>query len=112
MTLDDIKAMTEDWITPRTAAQVMKMDPGRVIEYARTGQLPFACRISGNRVLISRKSFLAAYSPEEPEEKKDPDSLDLLAAVLHTMTLLLTTIAMKIDPRFEEYLSREKGASQ
>lgn len=111
MTLDDIKAMTDDWITPATAAKVMRMDPGKVIAYARTNQLPFACRISGNRVLISRKSFLAAYCPEEPEEES-PDSLELIAAELHTMTLLLTTIAMKIDPRFEEFLSREKGVSQ
>lgn len=78
MTMADIKAMEGDWITPATAASVMRMDTGRLIEYARTGQLPFATRISGNRVLISRRSFLEAYGYEADEEQKP----DVLAEIL------------------------------
>lgn len=108
MTLDDIKAMTGDWITPATAGKVMKMDPGKVIAYARTNQLPFKTRISGNRVLISRTSFLAAYCPEDEPEEEKPDSLELIAAELHTMTLLLTTIAMRIDPDLKARMTRKE----
>ena len=71
MTLDDIKAMAEDWITPAVAASAMRMDPGRLIEYARKDELPFAVRISGSRVLISRKSFLKAYGALEEEKEED-----------------------------------------
>lgn len=61
MTFEQISRMNDDWITPAVAASAMRMDPGRLIEYARSGQLPFAVRISGNRVKIFRKSFLDAY---------------------------------------------------
>lgn len=69
MTMADIKAMTDDWITPATAAKVMKMDVSRLIQYAREGQLPFAVQISGNRVKISRRGFLQAYGYGDDEEK-------------------------------------------
>lgn len=110
MTMADIKAMTDDWITPATAAKVMKMDVSRLIQYAREGQLPFAVQISGNRVKISRESFLKAYGCLE-EEKKKPDSLELISAELHTMVLLLTSLLMTLNPDFAEHIAR-KGASQ
>ena len=61
MTFEQISRMNDDWITPAVAASAMRMDPGRLIEYARSGQLPFAVQISGNRVKIARESFLDAY---------------------------------------------------
>ena len=109
MTMEDIKAMTDDWITPATAASAMKMDPGRLIEYARTGQLPFATQISGNRVKIGRKSFLKAYGYLE-EEKQKKGSLELIETELHTVTLLLTTILMKIDPDFTVFMNKKEAA--
>lgn len=102
MTLDDIKAMKDDWITPVTAGKVMKMNPGRVIEYARTGQLPFACRISGNRVLISRKSFLATYSAEPEEKYDDPDPI---VEELHTISMILMGILQRLDTDYHERLA-------
>ena len=109
MTMEDIKAMTEDWITPATAASAMKMDPGRLIEYARTGQLPFATQISGNRVKIGRKSFLKAYGYLE-EEKQKTNRLEVIETELHTVTLLLTTILMKIDPDFTVFMNKKEAA--
>ena len=109
MTMDDIKAMTEDWITPATAASAMKMDPGRLIEYARTGQLPFATQISGNRVKIGRKSFLKAYGYQEEETQKT-DRLEVIETELHTVTMLLTTILMKMDPDFTAFMSKKETA--
>lgn len=67
MTMNDIKAMETDWLTPATVASVLHMDPGRLIWYAKNGQLPFACRVSGNRVLVSRKSLLDTYGHGEAE---------------------------------------------
>ena len=55
---EEIKAMKDELITPAVAASALKMDPGRLREYARTGQLPFETRISGERVMVIRKSFL------------------------------------------------------
>lgn len=90
MTLDDIKAMSGDWITPATAAKVLKMDPGRLIWYARDGQLPFAVRISGNRVLISRKSFLACYDGEA--EKNQNANMQEIVAELREIRQMLAEI--------------------
>lgn len=79
MTLDDIKAMTGDWITPATAAKVLKMDPGRLIWYAKNDQVPFAVRISGDRVLIARKSFLNYYGYHEEEKKQKAELQEIVA---------------------------------
>ena len=69
MTMSDIKTMEDDWLTPATVAGVLRMDTGRLIEYARQGQLPFPVVISGNRVKISRRGFLQAYGYGDNEEK-------------------------------------------
>ena len=82
MTMDDIRAMDADWITPATAASVLHMDPGRLIWYAKNGQLPFACRISGNRVLVSRKSLLETYGYAVPEKTS---TAQLMAQILEEL---------------------------
>ena len=84
MTMDDIRAMDADWITPATAASVLHMDPGRLIGYAKNGQFPVACRISGNRVLVSRKSLLETYGFADPEEKKTTAE-ELMAQILEEL---------------------------
>ena len=91
MTLDDIKAMTGDWITPATAAKVLKMDRGRLIWYAKNDQVPFAVRISGNRVLISRKSFLSCYV-DKKEEKNQNAGIQEIVAELREIRQMLAEI--------------------
>ena len=81
LTMADIKAMKDDWLTPATVGSAMHMDPGRLIWYAKNGQLPFATRISGNRVLISRQSFLKCYGHME-EEKEQDNRLERIEALL------------------------------
>ena len=71
LTMNDIKAMKDDWLTPATVANVLRMDPGRLIWYARDGQLPFPVVLSGNRVKIGRIGFLKAYGYEAQEEHID-----------------------------------------
>lgn len=93
MTLDDIKAMTEDFITPATAAKVMKMDPGRLIQYARDGALPFQVVISGNRVKIPRRAFLEAYGALE-EEKEEDRTLETILKELKRSNVRLETLCL------------------
>lgn len=82
MTMEDIKAMKDDWLTPAVAANVLHMDPGRLIWYARNGQLPFACRISGNRVMVSRESLLKTYGYAVPEKTS---TAQLMAQILEEL---------------------------
>ena len=82
MTMEDIKAMKDDWLTPAVAANVLHMDPGRLIWYAKNGQLPFACRISGNRVLVSRESLLKTYGYAVPEKTS---TAQLMAQILEEL---------------------------
>ena len=82
MTMDDIRAMKEDWLKPAVAANVLHMDPSRLIEYARNGQLPVSCRISGNRVLVSRESLLETYGYAVP---KKTSTAQLMAQILEEL---------------------------
>ena len=102
MTMDDVKAMTCDFITPAVAASVLKMDTGRLIEYARKGQLPFPVQISGNRVKISRRGFMECYGYAEPEEKKDTmqqllDEVRQVNKALNTISLLMIRMIHVLD---------------
>ena len=101
MTLDDIKAMQDDFITPATAASVMKMDAGRLIGYARGGQLPFPVVISGNRVKIPRAGFLK-FLGVEAEERRHNDGIEAqlkeLNRQLAVMNVLLTAAVEKYAP--------------
>ena len=91
MTMADIKAMTDDWITPATAAKVMKMDVSRLIQYAREGQLPFAVQISGNRVKFFRTDFLRkmGFIGEPPEENSREQILKELAEIREALAAIL-----------------------
>lgn len=101
MTIDDIKAMQDDFITPATAASVMKMDAGRLIGYARAGQLPFPVVISGNRVKISRAGFLKFLGVEiEEHQRKDgiEEQLKEMNRQLSIMNVLITAAVSKYSP--------------
>lgn len=116
MTLDDVKAMTDDFITPAMAASVMKMDVGRLIGYARSGQLPFPAVISGNRVKIPRAGFLKFFG-QEIEEKKKQTMIETELKALHNDIRVLTAavigILSSVAPEIAMKLMVEKeGAPQ
>ena len=90
--MDDIRAMKDDWITPATAASAMKMNTGRLIGYAKAGQLPFPVQISGNRVKISRRGFMECYGYAEPEEKKT--TAEQLLAEVHQINTAVNALAL------------------
>ena len=105
MTMDDIKALEDDFITPAMAASVMKMDTGRLIGYARSGQLPFPVQISGNRVKIGRIGFLKAFGVEVQEkERKDEITrkLDELIRELHTQNAVLMGLLVHFAPEISD----------
>ena len=56
--LDDLKLMKADVIPNVLAAEVLRMDPNRLAEYARTGKLKWNTIISGNRVKHVRRSLI------------------------------------------------------
>lgn len=60
MTLNDIKNMEQDVITPSVAAQVLKCNPHwiRVAAKKDKGLLGFPVVLIGSRVKIPRKAFI------------------------------------------------------
>ena len=115
MTMDDIKAMTDDFITPATAAAVMKMDTGRLIGYARDGQLPFPVQISGNRVKIGRIGFLRAFGIEVEEKKRKDnieEKLDKILKALHEVIAIQMGLMVHIAPEIAERLMDQAEAKE
>ncbi len=90
-TVDQIRDMREDFLKAEDVANCMKIKPDRFREYARNGQLPFPVRISGNRVLISRKSFLSCYGYKEAERNQNA-SMQEIAAELREIRQMLAEI--------------------
>lgn len=104
MTLEEIKALKDDFLSASTVASVLRMDTGRLIGYAKSGQLPFPVVVTGNRVKIPRIAFLKQYGliEEEREEKNSLEQigtkLDELKGEIHKVAMVLMGILMKIDP--------------
>ena len=115
MTMEDIKAMTDDFITPATAASVMKMDTGRLIAYARDGQLPFPVQISGNRVKIGRIGFLRAFGVEVEEKRRRDgieEKLDAILKALHEMIAIQMGLMVAVGPEIADRLMNQKEGVQ
>lgn len=116
MTLEEIKAMDEDFISAAQAASVMRMDVSRLIGYARKGELPFPAVISGNRVKIPRAAFLK-FLGVEAEDRKRKDSieekLDQILNALHEMIAIQMGLMAYVAPEIAMKLMEEKeGAPQ
>lgn len=97
MTMNDVAAMTCDFIAPAVAARVMHMDTGRLIWYAKNGQLPFPVAISGNRVKIGRIGFLKFYGYEEAEETDKEQRLHRIDERLDQITELMKKILERME---------------
>ena len=114
MTMEELKTVEDDFLTASQAAGVLKMDTGRLIGYAKEGQLPFPVQISGNRVKISRKGFLDCYGYGEPEEpKEDPQianlqkEVHLVNAALMATNIMLMHIMQKVSPETMDAIAGE-----
>lgn len=82
MTMDEIKNMQDDFLTPAVVASVLKMDIGRLRGYAKDGQLPFPVVISGDRVKIPRIAFLKHYGLISEEQEKNSQIAQLLKELI------------------------------
>ena len=58
MTLDEVRELHTDIITPAQAAQVLKYDPAYIRVAAREGVLEFPAGLVGNRVEIPCEAFV------------------------------------------------------
>jgi len=58
MDVEDLKKMTCAVVPNTWVAGMLRMDPGRLAEYARTGKLAWNTIISGNRVKHVRVSLI------------------------------------------------------
>lgn len=58
MTLDEVRELRTDIITPAQAAQVLKCDSAYIRVAAREGVLEFPAVLVGNRVKIPREAFV------------------------------------------------------
>ena len=67
LTLDDLRAMTQETISPDVAAQVLQCSPQWVRVAARKGVLQFPVVILGSRVKISRRGFIRFMEGESHE---------------------------------------------
>ena len=91
MTLEEIKEMKDDFLTPAVVAGVLKMDIGRLRGYAKDGQLPFPVVISGDRVKIPRIAFLKHYGIVSEENEKDSRIAQLLTELIGEVRALRET---------------------
>ena len=67
MTYEDLKIMQAAVIPNVWVADVLKMDPARLAEYARTGKLGWNTIISGNTVKHARISLLKWLEGEKDD---------------------------------------------
>ena len=88
MTLEELKNLKSEFLTASQAASVLKMDTGRLIGYAKEGQLPFPVLISGNRVKIPRRAFMKQYGLIE-EEREETGKLDQILKELHDVNIAM-----------------------
>ena len=103
VTLEDVRAMRDDFISAATAASVLRMDTSRLIGYAKEHPdwLPFPVVISGNRVKVPRVAFLKAYGVIEEEHEKD-DQLDQVLKEIHNVNVALMATNMMLMGILEE----------
>ena len=65
--LDDLYLMKAALIPNTWAAEILRMDPNRLSEYAKTGKLKWNTIVSGNRVKHVRKSLIRFLEGEFDE---------------------------------------------
>ena len=93
LTMDDLKRMQTVRISNAAAAEVLRMDPGRLAEYARTGQLKWNAQEIEGRVYHSREDFIRYWTGEPEKPKRTAE--DLLEELIE-VTRVQNTMLMEI----------------
>ena len=94
--LEDLKAMSSPTIPNTMAAEALRMDPGRLAEYARKGQLGWKVLApeDGSRVYHNREDFIRFWSsePEKPPERTAEDLLTEIIELIRVQNTMLIEI--------------------
>ena len=94
--LEDLKAMSSTIIPNAMAAEALRMDPGRLAEYARKGQLGWKVLApeDGSRVYHNREDFIRFWSgePEKPPERTAEDLLTEIIELIRVQNTMLMEI--------------------
>lgn len=97
--IEDLKLMSVPTIPNVMAAEVLRMDPGRLAQYARDGELNWEVMApkDSSRVYHNRESFIRFWTGEpakepDPPEKTDSDRLDELIELIRVQNTMLMEI--------------------
>lgn len=97
--LEDLKRMKTTMISNTMAAEVLRMDQGKLADYARDGQLPWkvlAPKQKGSHVYHNREDFIRHWTGEEPEAPQrttDDLLMELIEVVRVQNTMIMELVA-------------------
>ena len=125
MTLEEIKSLDTDMLNSHQVGSFLKIDTGRLGEYARKNMLPFPFILSGNRLKVPRISFINWAEGKPQEKEPDPilKAMEKVADELHAHTVaqtaqnamllaLLLEIAPNIREKVDEVVKKTGGTMQ
>jgi len=111
--LEDLKLMSSTIIPNAMAAEALRMDPGRLAEYARKGQLGWKVLApeDGSRVYHNREDFIQFWSgkPEKPPERTAEDLLTEIIELIRVQNTMLMEINSYVKSASAASLTEEKG---
>ena len=109
--ISDLMLMKTATISNQQAAEVLMMNPGRLAEYARNGDLKWRTIISGNVVKHCREDFIRYWNGEPPLEKAEaPERTaeDMLAEVIELIRVQ-NTMLMEIGAYIKANMKNPAG---
>lgn len=102
MTVDEIRAMTKEYLTPSEVSSVTGWSVDKVRGYAREGGFEFpviAPKRPGSKILISRIGFLNYWTGVKQDPKQTPaELLGEISRQLSIQNLLLSAAISKYAP--------------
>lgn len=113
--LEDLKLMSSAIIPNAMAAEALRMDPGRLAEYARKGQLGWKVLApeDGSRVYHNREDFIRFWSgePEKPPERTAEDLLTEIIELIRVQNTMLMEIHAYVRSASAATLTEKWGDS-
>lgn len=110
--ISDLMLMKTATISNQQAAEVLMMNPGRLAEYARNGDLKWRTIISGNVVKHCREDFIRYWNGEPTQEPPEPERTaeDMLAEVIELIRVQ-NTMLMEINAYIKANMKNPAGAA-
>jgi len=112
VTLEDLKKMDVATIPNAIAADVLKMDPGRLAQYAREGRLGWKVMapVKSTRVYHNREDFIRFWTsaPAKEQARTETDRLDELIELIRVQNTMLMEITAHIKKTADVAAPTEK----